>query len=608
MQKCSNLKGVGTMKKSNNLSLRYMLIKIFPKIFAVAPKIFIFNYILFLINGLLYMSTTLGMQFLFDKVNYLSLNKRGIKEAIIALTVLLAIKVLSEIVSGVANFLAESYDPQVTRELSHDINLKIAKLDPICFENSEILNSINKSYLGIGYAVQYINTIMDGILFYFPYFLFMGIYLFRLKKTLVISLILVFLPSIYTVFIKRKFSLDLEENIAPLRRKVDYYGECIVGRKYTKETRILGIQSYFMKLLKDSIQIMNGLQRSTTIKINLIELSVKLVSLLGYLGVFLITFYALINKEIGVGAFAAIFASIDSMFSLMEEFICGRLNHYAGNFGKVENFLSLLQLSERDYNKENLKTKRDSIQLKNVCFSYPGSDKEAVHDINLEINKGETLAIVGENGSGKSTLVKLIMGMYLPTEGEILFDGINSKKFTMKNIFKNVSVVFQDFQKYQLTLRDNIQISDFNNKDSNNERLELVLKNAGIDSGHKNFELGYNTMLSREFGGVDLSGGQWQRIAIARGLYRNSDFVVLDEPTSAIDPIEETKIYKDFNTAVLDKTALIVTHRLGSIKFSDRIVVMKEGRILDVGTHKEIIERCEFYKTMWNSQAKYYEK
>lgn len=135
-----------------------------------------------------------------------------------------------------------------------------------------------------------------------------------------------------------------------------------------------------------------------------------------------------------------------------------------------------------------------------------------------------------------------------------------------------------------------------------------MLKNAGIDSGHKNFELGYNTILSREFGGVDLSGGQWQRIAIARGLYRNSDFVVLDEPTSAIDPIEETKIYKDFNTAVLDKTAIIVTHRLGSIKFSDRIVVMKEGRILDVATHKEIIERCEFYKTMWNSQAKYYEK
>ena len=607
MQKCLNHKGGGTMKKYKDFII-YIFKKIFPKVFSVAPMLFIFNHMLFLLNGILYMLTTLSMQLLFDKVIYLSLNKQGLKEAILALNMLLAIKIGVELISGLANFLAQVYSPKITKKLYHIINLKISKLDPSCFENPDTLDVINKAYLGTCCALKYIHTIMNCFLFYFPYFLFMGIYLFKLNKILVISLILLFVPSVYTASVRRRFFSGLEDRLIPLRRKVDYYSECIVGRKYTKETRILGVHSYFMNLLKESIDNMNKLKRSTTIKLNLVELSTKLISLLAYLGVFFLTFYALMNEEITVGAFAAIFASIDNMFSLMDEYVYYKFQYYSENIGKIENFLRFFQLPERDYKKKDIKVKRENIKLKNVCFSYPGSNKNTLYDINLEINKGETLAIVGENGAGKSTLVKLIIGMYLPTKGAVLFQGEDSKDFTMENIFNNVSAVFQDFQKYRLTLKDNIEISDCNNREDNKNRLEFALEGSGINVNHKDFNLGYNTVLSREFSGVDLSEGQWQRIAVARGLYRTSDFIVLDEPTAAIDPISEEKIYKQFNEACSDKTAIIVTHRLGSIKFADRIVVMKDGKILDVGTHTELLERCDFYKIMWRLQVKLYDK
>lgn len=595
------------MHKYKNFII-YFFKKVFLEVFSVAPVLFMVNHMLYLLSGILYMLITLNMQLLFDKVIYLYLNKTGTKEVILILNMLLFIKIGIEVVDEFTNSIAEIYSPKITKKLHYLTNLKISKLDPICFEDPEALYVINKAYLGISFAIKYIHTIINCCLFYFPYFMFMGIYLFKLNKILVISLILVFIPSVYTASIRRRFFSGLEDNVEPFKRKVDYYSECIAGRKYNKETRFLGVQSYFLNLLKESIRDMNKLKKSNTIRLNLIELSTKLISFLAYIGVFSLAFYSLINKEITVGTFAAIFASIDNMFSLMEEYLYYKFQYYSENIGKIENFLKFFQLPERQYKKKNVETKRQNITLKNVFFSYPGSDKNILYDINLEINKGETLAIVGENGSGKSTLVKLIMGMYLPTKGKVLFQDKDSRDFAINNIFNNVSAVFQDFQKYQFTLKNNIEISDCNDKKDNKNRLEFALEGSGLNVNHKDFNLGYNTMLCNDFNEVDLSEGQWQRIAVARGLYRSSDLIVLDEPTSALDPIEEVKIYKQFNKACSNKTSVIVTHRLGCIKFADRIVVMKEGRILDVGTHKELLQRCNFYKIMWKLQAKYYEK
>ena len=235
--------------------------------------------------------------------------------------------------------------------------------------------------------------------------------------------------------------------------------------------------------------------------------------------------------------------------------------------------------------------------------------------MSLTLRKGETLAVVGENGSGKSTLIRLIAGLYLPGEGTVRKNGVDTRQLTMDALTCRASAVFQKYQRYQMTLAENIVISD-PGAESGKARLDSVCAMAGTESGA--FPQGYDTMLSREFDGIDLSGGQWQRVAIARGFFRGHDLIILDEPTAAIDliildestaaidPYEETLIYNRFAEIARDKSAVIVTHRLGSVKLADRILVMKDGEAVQIGTHDELIAREGEYKRLYEAQEQWY--
>ncbi len=609
MLKCSNLKGDGTMnnKSEKNISVWTMLVKLLPQVACVSPGLFILTYLFFALNGISFAAATLCMQKLFDKVTDLAVNRGTLKGVIFALILLFIVKILEEVFSGIANFIGETYDPRAVGKLSRSVNLKMDRLDPISFENTEVLDHINKSYTGIRLAINFMNTIMDVMLFYLPYFLFMGIYLFKLKPILALSLPLVFFPVVFSQLIRVRVFANLEDNSAPLRRKAKYYENCLAGREYLKETRILGASPYFMRLFKEALSEMNKLKWKADVKTNLIELSMKLISLMGYVVILWMLFHALMKREITIGAFAAVFASVDSMFSMMEGVVCGRLGYYAKNFGKIQNYLRFLDLPERGGDEKiEDSTLHGDIVLEEVSFSYPLSENNAVEKVNLRIHKGETIAVVGENGSGKSTLMRLITGIYLPSSGRVLHNDKATRDLPPKALFNGISGVFQKFQRYQLTLSNNITISEMYNKLKSEEHMKTATNQAGIQVDSKDFPKGYDTMLSREFEGVDLSGGQWQKVAIARGFYRKHELIILDEPTSAIDPIEETKIYERFAEIAKDKTAVIVTHRLGSVKFADRIVVMKKGKIVGIGNHEYLLATCSIYRDMWHSQAQHY--
>ena len=281
----------------------------------------------------------------------------------------------------------------------------------------------------------------------------------------------------------------------------------------------------------------------------------------------------------------------------------GQITQYAVS---IQNYHSFIDLPE-NAKEEGSFDKTKGITLDNVHFSYPNTQTETIRGISLKIQPGETVSIVGENGAGKSTLAKLMLGLYVPDRGTVRIGGLDSEKVASRCIYQNCAAVFQDYQHYLTTLEENITISSNNSCYNKLVKLNHVCERAKLLVNSDSFPQGFSTMLSREFGGVDLSGGQWQRIAIARGIFREHDIIVLDEPTSAIDPIEESLMYQNFKEISEGKTAIIITHRLGAARIADRIIVLKDGIIDDIGTHEELINKGGVYSEMYRTQAQWYE-
>lgn len=260
---------------------------------------------------------------------------------------------------------------------------------------------------------------------------------------------------------------------------------------------------------------------------------------------------------------------------------------------------------------ENLLNKKDqsnlSIEFKNVSFKYPKSDEYTLKNINVKINAGKKCAIVGANGSGKTTFIKLLCGLYEPTEGEILLNGVNIKEYNYEEYLKMYSLVFQDFKLFSFSIGQNIST----NIEYNSEKVLECMKKSGIYDRYKTMSERLDTCLFRDFSesGVEISGGEAQKIALARALYKDAPLMVLDEPTAALDPIAEAEIYSKFNGIVGEKTTIYVSHRLSSCKFCDAIMVFNEGEIVQSGTHDELVlDNTGKYYELWEAQANYYQK
>jgi ATP-binding cassette subfamily B protein len=328
------------------------------------------------------------------------------------------------------------------------------------------------------------------------------------------------------------------------------------------------------------------------------DLGLKILTFTGYAGMLLLLVYYLLTNRITAGLFGAVFFAMESVFKWFEE-VFDRIGRSLKNAKLAGNYFTFLGLPERQEGSGKAPY-REGVTLDSVSFTYPGGSSPVLSDINLQIHPGEKIALVGPNGAGKSTLVKVLTGLLEPQNGEVRIGGKNPADCS----WSGLSAVFQDYQRYRLTLGDNVGISEYERYRLDQAGVETALKQAGFDPGQ--LPRGIDTVLSKEFGGTDLSGGQWQRVAAARGLYRGSDLIILDEPTAALDPLEETRIYEKFLELTRGKTALLVTHRLGSVRAANRILVMEAGRITERGTHRDLMQRKGLYYRMFSSQAKWY--
>lgn len=592
--------------KQNHENIVKIFLKLAPIIMKATPLLFWSEIILSVFHGVFWGVETMMQQRFFDEAARMVGAEASLFHVFAALGLLGLANVTCQVLNGVCNFLPEVMNKKAGGHMSAAINRKIAKLAPAAFEDAKKLDDINKAEQGKNNAIFFVVTFSLIFSFYVPYFLFMGWYLFSLKPVLAAAIVIVFMPTALAQVIRTKAFSNLEDKSAPVRREYEYYESCMVSREYFKETRLLGGFHYFKKLYLETLACLQNLRYQATMKSNLFELFMRAVTVAGYCGIMLLLFDALMKQEVTVGAFAAVFNSIGFLYSIMEEVVCRHIANMAQNAGSLRNYLDFLELEERTGTVDEVPEWGD-ITLENVSFSYPNAEQQAVKGASVTLKKGETLAIVGENGSGKSTLLRLISGLYLPDEGSVRFHGVDTALLMPTALFSKTSAVFQKYQRYQMTLEENIIISE-PEKPYEETVLDAVCEMAGSDQSDSVFPQGYRTMLSREFDGVDLSGGQWQRVAIARGFFRSHDLIMLDEPTAAIDPYEETRIYNRFAEISRDKSAVIVTHRLGSVKLADRIIVMKNGEVVQIGTHEELItEENGEYRRLYEAQEQWYQ-
>mgnify|MGYP001095076011 FL=1 len=242
--------------------------------------------------------------------------------------------------------------------------------------------------------------------------------------------------------------------------------------------------------------------------------------------------------------------------------------------------------------------------FRDVTFTYPGGTEPVLHHVNCEFRKGEKLAVVGRNGSGKTTFIKLLCRLYDPEEGEILLNGVDIRRYQYDQYMELFSTVFQDYRIFAFELGENVAAAS----DYEEDRVIRSLQDAGFGERLKSLEKGLHTPVFKFFGedGVELSGGESQKVAIARSLYRDAPYLVMDEPTAALDPVAEAEVYQQMNHFARGKGAIYISHRLSSCHFCDRILVFQEGRVVENGTHRELLEAGGLYRKMWDAQAQYY--
>ncbi|QUL57849.1 ABC transporter ATP-binding protein [Paenibacillus tritici] len=315
------------------------------------------------------------------------------------------------------------------------------------------------------------------------------------------------------------------------------------------------------------------------------------------------------NGLITLGLFVALMGSLNSIISISEQ-VSWEYSEYSRNVLKTKYYKRFMSLPESE---ESADLKRErcfnspEICFNDVYFSYPQSQKPILQGVSLTIRPNERIAIVGKNGAGKSTLIKLLCGLYQPDRGEITINGIALSNLSQHEISALFSVVFQDFMKYSLTVRENIALGNIT-KIHNDAAIDKALGQAEPMGFLKLTGKGLNTPLGKlEEDGIDLSGGEWQRITIARALFADSSFIILDEPTASLDPVAESELYQSLSLVIQEKGSIMISHRLASAKLADKIFVIDDGRICEEGNHDELIAKQGIYAEMFRAQAKWYD-
>lgn len=414
-----------------------------------------------------------------------------------------------------------------------------------------------------------------------------------------------------------KITEEFARDLMPINRRYNYFLGILSNEEFQKEYRLFQLNLLIEQKLKKYMDItldrfQNVYTESAKIEtinqifISLTRFVIYLYSALRVLGIG--------GEMISLGNFSIIVTASEEFSNSINSFITAAIS-INRDIRFTKPLFEFYELEEygiaRVENK--IATPLETLEFKNVSFSYPNSDKEILKNISFKLHKGETLALVGKNNAGKSTLVKLIARLFQPTEGEILWNGDNIENLDLKSYLKELAYVFQDFQLFPFKIWENV--SSYGKSDLEKAPKDIELKvtdcinRVGMKEEINELPHGLETWMNKNLheDATEFSGGQRQKLAMARAIYKDASFAILDEPTAALDPLAESEVYENFSDLVKDKTALFISHRMSASRFCDRILVLDNGTIIGNGSHEELTKNNTLYKSLYEAQAQYYE-
>jgi ATP-binding cassette subfamily B protein/ATP-binding cassette subfamily C protein len=530
--------------------------------------------------------------------------ERRINVIILYVAILTVTPVVSSLSNATLTYQSDKIQMELTLKLNADFYAHTASMDYETFEKPDIQmmkQRAGNTLANFPWVVNNLSNLVSGI---FSLIAMLSI-IFTLNSFIIILIIAVISANSFIAYRMNKKDYLLNHEVSKTWRQ-KWAVTSIFEYFHAKELRLFNLKSFAINLFVEhekkanKLNLKNNMMRQKTAAFNSVTGLIQQIVIYAYL------IYSVIAKGLAIGSMT-IYLSATQQFSGALQRIMNSYMEFSRNSLDVQELIDFMNIPLKQHetgDKTPIFDKDSVIEFKNVSFKYPGSENYALRNMNITIRGDEKLCIVGANGSGKSTFIKLLTRLYMPTEGEILLNSVNISEYDYIKYQRLFAPVFQDFSRFVMSLKDNIVLTS----EYNRERLEEVGVQSGLAPLIDKLPKGYETQVSKQIDdeGFEPSGGEGQRIAIARAVYHGAPIYLLDEPTAALDPLAEYAIYTQFNEMITDKAAILITHRLSAVQLANKVAVFESGNLAEYGTHKELYDNGGIYTEMYKKQAEFF--
>ena len=539
------------------------------------------------------------------------LENEACRSIVFWLVIQLAYTFIHSLVSNIDTILSRIYGELVVNHIKLKIMNKAKTVDLSDFDTVEFYEKLENANREAGSRPIYILNATFRIFSTCISMVSFIAVLWAVSPLAPLLITLLAIPSAIISFIYRRKNAMYIRHRSKERRTMNYYSGLLTNKNMVKEVRLYNLSDLFIDRYNVTFKKYFAGLRRLFIAEGFWHIGLTVVNAIVNCSLFIYIALQVCNGSQEIGNYSLYVSALNHIAGGVATLISTTAAIYEGTLF-IDNMIGFMNSKSKivPILDEPLKINRHAphtIEFKNVSFRYPGVDRDVIKNVSFIINPGDTVVLVGLNGAGKTTLIKLLTRLYDPTEGEILLDGHNIKEYDVKDLYGMFGIIFQDFGQYAVSVTENIAFGEIE-KEIKRENIEAAALHSNADTFISKLPDGYDTPLMRIFeeNGIELSGGQWQKLSIARAFYSDSDIIILDEPTASLDPMAEQEIFNHFDELREDKTTVFVSHRLSSATTADKIFVLEYGELIEEGSHSELMKKHGRYYEMFSTQARRY--